>query len=150
MILVGVDGRFRFAGADVAVDRHGGDVAGCCDLGHGELSCVVHPLGFANQGGGHLRLAVAGAAPGAKPRTRGHRDQARTVRLSIAHARSLNRAVSWLRSERSWIIVAVTSRVDEAGTQGGQSTPAPQLVLGYVSLWHSIRAVSYTHLRAHE
>src|SRR5664279_4213316 len=45
MILVGVDGRFRFAGADVAVDRHGGDVAGCCDLGHGELSCLVHPLG---------------------------------------------------------------------------------------------------------
>jgi hypothetical protein len=37
-------------------------------------------------------------------------------------------------------MVVVTSRVGEAGMQGVQSTLAPQLVLGYVSLWHSIRA----------
>jgi hypothetical protein len=84
-------------------------------------------------------------------------DQARTVRLSTAHAPSLTRAASWLRPEQSWIIGAVTSRVGEAGTQGGrradagrtqggQSRPAPQLVLGYLSLWHSIRASARTAL----
>jgi len=40
----------------------------------------------------------------------------------------------------------VTSRVDEAGTRGGLSEPTPQLVLGYVSLRHSLRASARTAL----
>lgn len=38
----------------------------------------------------------------------------------------------------------MTSRVDEAQAQSGAREPAPQLVLGYVSLWHSTRASART------
>src|SRR5664280_1693219 len=58
-----------FAGADVAVDRHGGDGAVGGDFGHGELASVVHTLGLPDQLGGHLgfppknlRVVVAGEA----------------------------------------------------------------------------------------
>ena len=53
-----------FVGLDVAVDGHWGDAAGLGDFGHGELPCVIHALGFADEIGGHLRFASAFAAPG--------------------------------------------------------------------------------------
>jgi len=37
----------------------GGDAAGGGDLGHGELAGVVHPLGFADEAGGHFGFASA-------------------------------------------------------------------------------------------
>jgi len=56
------------AGGDVAVDGHGGDVAGSGDLGHGELAGVVRASGLVDQRGGHLGFAAAGAdaRPGAR------------------------------------------------------------------------------------
>lgn len=46
----------------------------------------------------------------------------------------------------------MTSRVDEAQTQDRPDEPAPQLTLGYVSLWHSTRAsarnaLAYSNIR---
>lgn len=40
----------------------------------------------------------------------------------------------------------MTSRADEAAAQGGLNEPAPPLVLGYVSLPHSVRASARTAL----
>ena len=57
-------GRRRLFGADVAVDRHGGDAAGGGDFGHGELAGVVHPLSFVDQRGCHLGFAPASPASG--------------------------------------------------------------------------------------
>ena len=43
--LVVISGRCALGCVDMAVDRHGGDTAGCGDFGHGESAGVVHSLG---------------------------------------------------------------------------------------------------------